>query len=125
MEAWAKEAVSLLENLDPEHPSLIYSLDIIAHLDQLQGRYSEAENLFKRVLDICERSCGSDNPLYASSLGSLATFYAATSRPTEALPLVERASRIRDRSIGQSLASATEEHVCNIVRQSGVESMTY
>ena len=51
------------------------SLNNLAGLYQVQGRYAEAEPLYKRSLAICEKAFGPDHPDVALSLNSLAELY--------------------------------------------------
>ena len=69
---------------------LRYSLNNLALLYDKQGRYTEAELLYKRSLAIFERVLGPDHPDVALSLNNLAELYAAQSRYSDALPIVQR-----------------------------------
>jgi tetratricopeptide (TPR) repeat protein len=46
----------------PQHPDTAQSLNNLANLYKDQGRYEQAEPLFKRALTICEQQLGSQNP---------------------------------------------------------------
>ncbi len=48
--------------MGPEHPNLAMSPNNLAGLYKAQGKYAEAEPLFKRALAIVERSQGSNHP---------------------------------------------------------------
>jgi CHAT domain-containing protein len=69
-----------------------------------QGRYTEAEPLFKRALEIRERALGPVHPDVASSLNRLAELYNAQGRFAEAGPLLERALAMAEKpgSLNQS-----------------------
>jgi Flp pilus assembly protein TadD len=45
-----------------EHPDVATPLNNLAFLYRLQGRYTEAEPLYKRALEIFEKVLGSDHP---------------------------------------------------------------
>ena len=59
-----------------------------------QGRYEEAEPLYKRALEIRERVLGPDHPDTATSLNNLAILYDNQGRYEEAEPLYKRALEI-------------------------------
>ena len=51
------------------------SLNNLAGLYHAQGRYADAEPLYKRALAICEKALGPDHPDVALSLNNLAALY--------------------------------------------------
>jgi hypothetical protein len=55
-----------------------------------QGRYSEAELLFKRVLQLNESTFGPSHPSVAKVLNTLAALYSHQARYRDALPLTKR-----------------------------------
>ena len=61
-----------------------------------QGRYAEAEPLYKRALAIPEKALGPDHPSVGTSLNNLAGLYRAQGRYAEAEPLYKRALAIRE-----------------------------
>jgi tetratricopeptide (TPR) repeat protein len=69
-------------------------------LYESQGRYGEAEPLFKRSLAIREKARGPDHPDVARSLSSLAELYRSQGRDDEAEPLLKRALEIRRKARG-------------------------
>ena len=69
----------------------------LASLYQTQGRYAEAEPLYKRALAIREKALGPDHPTVATSSNNLAHSYDAQGRYAEAEPLYKRALAIRRR----------------------------
>ena len=44
--------------LGPEHPETLFSVNSLADLYQVQGRYAQAEPLYRRVLAARERALG-------------------------------------------------------------------
>ncbi len=64
------------------------------------GRYSEAEPLMRRALQIDETSYGPDHPTVAIDLNNLAQLLKDTNRLTEAEPLMRRALQIDETSYG-------------------------
>src|SRR5262245_59380555 len=69
------------------------SLSNLAHLYQAQGRYEEADPLYKRSLAIVE-TVGREHPNVAVQLSDLATFYQAQGRHEEAERLYLRSLAI-------------------------------
>ena len=64
------------------------ALNNLAALYDDQGRYAEAEPLYKRALAIDEKALGPDHPDVALSLNNLAALYDNQGRYADALPLV-------------------------------------
>jgi tetratricopeptide (TPR) repeat protein len=84
----------------PEHPDTAISLNNLASLYRMQGRYSEAERLYQQVISICEHQLGSEDPLTATTLATLASFYWWHGRYSEAEPLYQRVLSIREQQFG-------------------------
>ena len=76
--------------LGPDHPDVAFSLNNLAFLYSKQGRYADAEPLFKRALAIREKALGPNHPDVGVSLNNLAVLYAAQSRYADALPIVQK-----------------------------------
>jgi len=76
------------------------SLNNLAELYRVQGRYSEAEPLYKRSLLIREEQLGVDHPDTATSLNNLAALYQAQARYSEAKPLYKRSLSISEEQLG-------------------------
>ncbi|MCH8801766.1 MAG: tetratricopeptide repeat protein, partial [Chloroflexi bacterium] len=83
--------------LGPEHPNVAMSLNTLAMLYQVQGRYDEAEPRFRQALEIRERTLGPDHSLVALSLRNLARLYAAQNRYAEAEPPFKRVLLIMEK----------------------------
>ncbi len=75
-------------------------LNNLALLYQAQGRYAEAEPLYKRALAIREKALGAEHPDVAQSLNNLAALYHDQGRYAEAEPLYERSLAIREKVLG-------------------------
>jgi len=63
--------------LGKEHPDTLASVHNLAALYQAQGRYSEAEPLYKRALEAYERVLGKGHPDTLASVNNLAALYYA------------------------------------------------
>jgi CHAT domain-containing protein/Flp pilus assembly protein TadD len=72
----------------------------LAMLYRAQGRYTDAEPLFKRALAIFEKSLGPDHPNVATSLNNLASLYHLQGRYADAEPLLKRSLLIREKTLG-------------------------
>ena len=58
--------------LGPEHPETLISVNNLAELYKAQGRYGEAEPLYKRALAASERALGPEHPDTLASVDNLA-----------------------------------------------------
>jgi tetratricopeptide (TPR) repeat protein len=72
-----------------------------ANLYHNQGKYSKAESLYKRLLKICERDYGRDDPDTAGVLHNLALLYKAQGEYSKAEPLLTRALKIFEQKFGR------------------------
>jgi tetratricopeptide (TPR) repeat protein len=66
-----------------------------------QGRYSEAEPLYKRSLAVVEKALGHDHPKVAAVLNNLAEVFRKQGRYEDAEPLYKRSLAIKEK--GSSL----------------------
>ena len=80
-----------------DHPLVAQSLNSLAVLYGLQGKYSEAEPLFTEALAMRKRLFPQDHPLVAQSLNNLAALYSSQGRYSEAEPLFTEALAMRKR----------------------------
>ena len=67
-----------------------------------QGKYSEAEGLYKRALAIRETALGANHRDVAWTLNNLALVYADQSKHGEAEELYKRALAVRGQALGAS-----------------------
>ena len=74
------------------------SLNNLAELYRDQGRYAEAEPLYKRSLAIREKALGPDHPDVATALNNLAVLYEDQGRYADAEPLYKRSLAIQRKS---------------------------
>jgi CHAT domain-containing protein/Tfp pilus assembly protein PilF len=78
----------------------VQSLNNLAALYDNQGRYADAEPLFKRSLAIQEKAFGPDHRDVATVLNNLAALYDNQGRYAEAEPLYKRSLAIREKALG-------------------------
>jgi CHAT domain-containing protein len=76
-----------------DHPDVGASLNNLAGLYARQGRYADAEPLYKRSLVIKETAFGSEHPDVAITLNNLAELYLFQGRYANALSLVRTAAQ--------------------------------
>ena len=81
--------------MGPEHPNVASGLNNLAKFYYAQGKYAEAEPLFKRALAIWEKALGPEHPDLAQSLENYAQLLRKTNREAEAAKLETRAKAIR------------------------------
>ena len=91
----------MLEACGKEHPDTLTSVNNLAVLYQAQGRYGEAEPLYKRALEASERVLGKEHPDTLASVNNLALLYQAQGRYGEAEPLYRRALEASERVLGK------------------------
>ncbi len=66
-----------------------------------QGKYAQAESLFKRALAIEERALGQEHPGVAKALNDLCFVFEMTERYPQAEPLCRQALEIRRKALGE------------------------
>ena len=71
------------------------SLNNLALLYRAQGKYTEAEPLFRRALAVWEKALGPEHPNVAMALENYAALLRKTNRAAEAAKLEARAQAIR------------------------------
>ncbi len=85
-----------------ENPQFAFSLNGLATLYYSQGKYNEAEPLYRRSLSIREKQLGENNPDFAQSLNNLAGLYISQGKYNEAEPLYRRSLSIREKQLGEN-----------------------
>jgi hypothetical protein len=78
--------------LDPNNGEYLNVAGIILYT---LGKYTEAEPLYKRLLEIREKALGKDHPDVATVLENMADLYKKMDREDEEKQMIERARRIR------------------------------
>ena len=82
------------KTLGAEHPYAAHNLNNLAEVYQSQGKYAEAEPLYRRALAIYQKVLGPEDPFVARSLGNYAILLRKTNRGAEAARLEARAKAI-------------------------------
>jgi len=107
------EPVTLALTLGPDHPNVAGSLHRRADRYYREGRYTEAEALYKRALAIRGKSLGPEHPSVAVTLTELARSYRNQRRYEEAEALYMRAFAIQQKALGPEhidMARTLEEY---------------
>ena len=78
-----------------EHPYVAEALNDVAFTYRKQGRYDEAEPLYRESIALKRRLLGNDHPALASSLNNLGVLFGVSGRYDEVGPLFEEALAIR------------------------------
>jgi CHAT domain-containing protein/Flp pilus assembly protein TadD len=81
-------------------PDTLTSINNLGLLYQSQGRYGEAEPLYKRCLQLREEVLGSNHPETLTSINNLALLYQAQGRYGEAEPLYKHCLLLREEVLG-------------------------
>jgi tetratricopeptide (TPR) repeat protein len=85
-----------------EDPQFAFSLNQLATLYRSQGKYNEAEPLYKRSLSIDKKIYGEDHPNVATSLNNLALLYCNQGKYNEAEPLLLLSLSISEKQLGEN-----------------------
>jgi CHAT domain-containing protein/tetratricopeptide (TPR) repeat protein len=94
-------ALSIVEKAHgPEHPDVGGILINLAVVARAQGRYPEAEQLYKRAHSTIEKALGPEHPTFATSLSNEAGMFLAQGRYAEAEQAFRRALVIREKTLG-------------------------
>lgn len=108
-----------------EHPEVATVLASLATVQQALGRHESAEQLWRRVLDIRERTLAPNHFAIATALEHLGDACAARGNITEALPAFQRALTIRERTLGSGHPSlrVSRERIGDLQLQSAEETI--
>jgi TonB family protein len=85
-----------------DHPEVATVLASLAVVHESRGKHESAEGLWRRVLDIRQRTLSPNHFAHAVALEHLADVCAARGKIAEALQLFQRARSIREATLGSS-----------------------
>lgn len=91
---------SRTKTLRQAHSYALTSINNLAFFYQNQGRYSEAEPLFKKACQIHEKTLGGEHPDTLTSILNLALLYKDQGWYSEAKPLFEEVVQLRKKLLG-------------------------
>ena len=95
-----KAAVAIVEKSAPNDNRLERTLNTLAKLYRRQGKHSEAETVYKRLIAVHRNQGRRDDPIVADLLFKLALGYQTRGRHAEAEPLLEETLRIVENAFG-------------------------
>ena len=108
-----ESALKEAEGFGPSDPRLATSLNNLALLYATQGKYDQAEPLYKRSLAIREKALGPHHPDVAASLNNVAELYRAQGKYDQAEPLYQRSLASWEKALGPDhpdVATALENY---------------
>ena len=95
-------ALKEAEMFGPQDPRLATGLNNLALLYETQGKYCEAEPLYKRYLAIFEKALVPDHPSVATSLEYYALLLRKTQRNAAAVEMEAHAKALRDKHASEN-----------------------
>ena len=123
LEAEKELAAALQEaqKFPPGNPRLAQTLELLAVLYRIQGKFEEAEPYLQWSLGIEEERYGPDHPQVAARLNNLAENYRARGMVAEAEPLYKRTLDIWEKRLGpeNSLVLFALENYAGVLRKLG------
>ena len=93
-----------------EHPGVAMSLNKLANLYYLQGRYEEAEPLYQQALEMRRNLLGQKHPDVAMSLNNLANLYRLQERYKNAETLYQLALEMKRKLTREDLGQKEETY---------------
>lgn len=107
-----------------DHPEVATVLASLATVRQALGRHESAEQLWRRVLEIRERTLAPNHFAIATALEHLGDACAARGNIGEALPAYQRALTIRERTLGSGHPSlrTSKERIADLQLQSAEDT---
>ncbi len=112
-------ALQEAEKFPPGDQRLALTLDRLAEMYRIQGKFEEAERYLQWSLGIEEERYGPDHPQVAARLNNLAGNYRARALYAEAEPLYQRTLDIWEKRLGpeNSLALFALENYAGVLRK--------
>ncbi len=105
------------KTLGPDHPDVATTLALLGEVEQMHGRYADAEQLYERALAIRRRAFGEQSVLAAATLEQLGRCYLLDRKYPQAADSLQRAIVIQERSPVQGskmLASLRQEYAAAV-----------
>ena len=93
-------ALKEAEALGEADPRFATTINNLALMFMKEGRYAEAEPLYRRSLAVHEKALGPDHPSVGTTLNNLAGLFEAQGRYAEAEPLYRRTLSINEKALG-------------------------
>ncbi|NET69787.1 MAG: CHAT domain-containing protein [Sphaerospermopsis sp. SIO1G2] len=111
--------------LGDEHPQVATSMNNLALLYSSQGRYAEAEPLYRQALEMTKRLLGDEHPDVATSMNNLAFLYSRQGNITNAIDFLTQGIAIEEYNLTYNLAAGFERQKRNYMKTvSGTKNWT-
>jgi TonB family protein len=119
--------LAIKRNKGEDHPEFATVLASLAVVRQGLGQHESAEELWRRVLDIRERTLAPNHFAIATALEHLADACAARGKLGEALQLLQRAQAVRELTLGTEHSSLRilRERIADLQLQASEDSVDH
>jgi CHAT domain-containing protein/tetratricopeptide (TPR) repeat protein len=108
-QASAEQLLALCRDLlGEQHPETAVTYSQLADVMTRQSKYDAAEPLYRKALDIFQRTLGEQHPRTAASYTDLAVHLSTRGRYAEAEPLFRRTLAIRQQALGEQHAGTAD-----------------
>lgn len=104
-----KAAIEIAESEGDKQALVLIGLRSLAQVYFVQGRDSEAEEIYRKRLAIIQESKDQDSGKLVKAYDDLATFYLVRNRFSEAEPLYQQAIAIRQKAFGVDSPKVAED----------------
>ncbi|MZH03204.1 MAG: tetratricopeptide repeat protein [Nitrospinae bacterium] len=113
------KALELAEDFPPGDHRLYFSLGQLAEIYRIQSKFSEAEQVIQRTLEVDEEVFGATHPNRALNLNNLAANYRVQGKYPEAEALLKQALKILEDSFGKDhvLVGNILEHYAYLLKK--------
>lgn len=117
--------LEMKRNKGEDHPEVATVMASLATVRQALGRHESAEHLWRRVLDIRERTLAPNHFAIATALEHFGESCAARGKIREALAAFQRAHTIRERTLGSDHSSlrSSRERIADLQLQASDDSL--
>ena len=95
-------AIEAIESFSDFHAEMTTALVRLASLKQESGAYAEAEEIFRRALDVAERALGSHDVGLVPALTGIGAARIMQGLPDQAQPFLARALELSERHLGDA-----------------------
>jgi tetratricopeptide (TPR) repeat protein len=119
-----KDALALLDEMDPDSPQVAILYDNYSQLYRKQGKPEEAVAMQEKALKLLEKGLGKNHPEVAIALNNIAGTYYDLDRKPEAEQSLKRALEINEKVFGAESRQATNSlsSLVNFLRKCGKEN---
>ncbi|XCN72596.1 MAG: tetratricopeptide repeat protein [Candidatus Electrothrix aestuarii] len=118
---WLEHLLAIREQEGKEDIELALALNELGLVYEYQGCYKKAEPIYKRALEVAEKTLGKEHLHVAAVLNNLARLYVTQSRYEKAVPLYQRSLVIKENKLGKDHPYVTNTlgNLANLYRVQG------